>query len=203
MYRTLLELGPSTGYAVAQAAGYARANTYAALQGLLHRGAARRSDGSPARYRGTDPQTLVVQLAAEQGERLERLSRALADLHRPVEPVTRTAEGSRAIANVIQQIVARASRRVEGVVAAELWGPTLPAWRHAAHRARLQVRISGDAEDPEGLAAGHIEAGAPTMLVVDDQLTLAATGSGAAMTSVWSGHPLIVLLARTNLGEPA
>jgi len=202
VYRTLLELGPSTGYAVAQAAGYARANTYAALEGLLHRGAAQRSAGSPARYRGTDAQTLLAQLAAEQGEQLERLSLALADLHRPVEPVTRTAEGSRAIGNVIQQLVARASRRVVGVVAAELWAPTQPAWRHAARGAKLQVRISGDAEDPEGLAAGHIEGGAPTMLVVDDQITLAATGSGAAMTAVWSSHPLIVLLARTNLGEP-
>jgi sugar-specific transcriptional regulator TrmB len=203
VYRTLLELGPSTGYAVAQAAGYARANTYAALEGLLRRGAAQRSGGRPARYRGTDPQTLIAQLASEQGERLERLSRAVANLHRPLEPVTRTAEGSRAIANVVQQLVARATRRVEGVVAAELWGPTLPAWRHAARHAKLEVRISGDAADSEGLATGHIDAGAPTTLVVDDQMTLAATGSGASMTAVWSSHPLIVLLARTNLGEPS
>ena len=203
MYRALLELGPSTGYAVARAAGYARANAYAALEGLLRRGAAQRGGGRPARYRATDPQSLLVQLSGEQGERLDRLAQAVAGLHRPVEPVTRVVEGARAIGNVVQQLVARAAQRVEGVVAAELWTPTLPAWRRAARHVRVQVRISGDAADPEGLAGGHIAPGAPTALVVDDQFTLAATGSGTAMTALWSGHPLLVILARTNLGEPA
>jgi len=200
MYRALLELGPSTGYALARAAGYARANAYAALEGLRQRGAVQRGSGRPARYRATDPQSLIVQLAGEQGERLERLARAVAGLHKPVEPVTHVVEGSRAIANAIQQLVARAGQAVDGIVAAELWTPTLPAWRHAARHATVQVRISGDAADPEGLAAGRVAADAPTTLVVDNQFTLAATGSGAAMTAVWSGHPLIVLLARTNLG---
>ena len=201
MYRTLLALGPSTGYAVAQAAGYARANAYAALDGLLRRGAVQRAPGRPARYRATDPQTLLVRLSAEQGERLERLATALAGLHKPVEPVTHLVEGSRAIGNVIQQLVARAAQRVDGVVTAELWTPTLPAWRHAARRAKVQVRISGEAADPEGLASGRVPPGAPTTLVVDDQMTLAATGTGPEMTGVWSGHPLIALLARTQIGE--
>jgi HTH-type transcriptional regulator, sugar sensing transcriptional regulator len=203
MYRALLDLGPSTGYAVARAAGYARANAYAALEGLLRRGAAQRGSGRPARYRATDPQSLLVQLSGEQGERLDRLARAVAGLHKPVEPVTRVLDGSRAIGNVVQQLVARAAQRVVGVVAAELWTPTLPAWRHAARHAKVQVRISGDVADPEGLAAGRIAAGAPTTLMVDDQFTLVATGSGASMTALWSGHPLIALLARTNLGELA
>lgn len=200
MYGTLVELGPSTGYAVARAAGYARANAYAALEGLVRRGAAQRGAGRPARYRATDPQTLVAQLAGEQGERLERLARAVAALHKPVEPVTRTVEGARAIGNVVQQLVARASQRIEGVLAAELWTPTLPAWRHAARHAKLEVRLSGDADDPERLTVGRAPAGAPTMLVIDAQFTLAATGSGASMTALWSGHPLVVLLARTNVG---
>ena len=203
MYRALLELGPSTGYAVARAAGYARTNAYAALEGLLRRGAAQRASGRPARYRATDPQSLLLQLSGEQGERLERLARAVAGLHKPIEPVTRVVEGSRAIGNVIQQLVARAAQRVDGVVAAELWAPTLPAWRHAARRAKVQVRISGDTADPEGLATGQIAPGTPTTLVVDDQFTLAATGAGPSMTALWSSHPLVVLLARTNLGDPA
>ena len=203
MYRALLELGPSTGYAVARVAGYARANAYAALEGLLRRGAAQRGGGRPARYRATDPQSLLIQLSGEQGERLDRLARAVAGLHKPIEPVTRVVEGARAIGNVVQQLVARAAQRVDGVVAAELWTPTLPAWRHAARHAKIQVRISGDAPDPEGLAGGQIAPGAPTTLVVDDQFTLVATGSGTAMTALWSAHPLLVILARTKFGEPA
>jgi hypothetical protein len=71
---------------------------------------------------------LLVQLAAEQGERLERLSRSLRDVRLPVEPVTRPLEGARAIANVVHQLVARAERRVEGVLAAELWGTCHPRY---------------------------------------------------------------------------
>ena len=74
VYATLLGLGPSTGYAAARATGVARANAYAALEGLARRGAALRTAGRPARYRATDPQVLLIQLAAEQSERLERLT---------------------------------------------------------------------------------------------------------------------------------
>lgn len=202
MYVTLLELGPSTGYAVARAVGYARANTYSALEGLLRRGATQRAAGRPSRYRATDPQSLLVQLASEQGERLERLARAVTDLHHPVEPVTRLLEGPRAVANVVQQLVARAMNRVDGVIAAELWAPTLPAWRHASRRARLGVRIGGEAADPEGLAQGRALADHATMLLVDDVYTLVASGSESAMNGLWSGHPLVAVLARTSIAGP-
>lgn len=202
VYGTLLELGPSTGYAVARASGYARANAYAALEGLLRHGAAQRASGRPALYRATDPQGLLIQLASEQGERLERLARAVADLHHPVEPITRLVEGSRAMANVVQQLVARAADGVQGVIAAELWAPTLPAWRHAARRAKLNVQIAGEAADQEGLSQGRAAPDHPTILLVDHDYTLVATASGGAMRGLWSGHPLIALLARTTVGGP-
>src|SRR2546427_9485119 len=44
----------------------------------------------------------------------------------------------------ILQLVARAARRVEGVISAELLRPTLPAWRRAAAHAELVLRVSGD-----------------------------------------------------------
>ena len=198
----LLELGPSTGYAVARASGYARANTYSALAGLLRRGAVQRAAGRPSRYRATDPQTLLVQLASEQGERLERLARAVTDLHRPVEPVTRLLEGPRSVANVVQQLVARAINRVDGVITAELWAPTLPAWRHATRRAKLEVRIAGETADLEGLSRGRAPDDHPTMLLVDEVYTLVASGSGTAMTGLWSSHPLVAVLARTNVVGP-
>src|SRR5437870_13171828 len=105
VYSTLLQLGPATGYAVARAAHLARANAYGALDGLVTRGAASRAPGRPAHYRPTDPQALVARLAAQQGEALERLSRALQDVSRPGEPDTRAVEGSRALANLILQVV--------------------------------------------------------------------------------------------------
>src|SRR6059036_2784827 len=101
VYTTLLRLGPTTGYAVARGARLARANTYAALEGLVTRGAATRTPppARPARYRPTDPQALLAHLATLQGEALDRLGRELRDLSRPGEPVVREVGGSRAVSN--------------------------------------------------------------------------------------------------------
>src|SRR5881398_3837862 len=99
-YAALLRLGPSTGYAVAHATRVARANTYGALEGLASRAAAIRLPGRPARYRAVDPRELVAQLAAEQGQALDRLSQALRDSSEPVEPESRAAAGARAAANL-------------------------------------------------------------------------------------------------------
>ena len=110
VYSTLLRLGPSTGYAVAHATRVARANAYGALDGLVGRTAAHRLTGRPARFRATDPQALLAQLAAEQGAALDRLSAALGDALGQNEPDMRSVAGARAISNVIMQLVARAEQ---------------------------------------------------------------------------------------------
>ena len=157
VYATLLRLGPSTGYAVARGARLARANAYGALEGLVSRGATTRTPPPqrPARYRPTDPQALIAQLATLQGEALDRLGRALRDFSRPGEPVTREVAGSRAVANLVMQLVARAERSVTGIMALELWRPTLPAWRRAAERARMSVRVRGGMP-PDEIGRAHV-----------------------------------------------
>src|SRR2546421_320873 len=82
---------------------------------------------------------------------------------------------------------ARAERRVEGVLAAELWRPTLPAWRRAAARAHVQLRIAGDAptEAPE-LVAGTTAPDHPTVLVIDETQALAAVASPGGLAAVWT-----------------
>jgi len=200
VYATLLQLGPATGYAVARAARLARANAYGALDGLVTRSAASRAPGRPARYRPTDPQALLARLAAQQGEALERLSRALHDATRPGEPDTRPVEGSRALANLILQVVARAEQRVTGVVAADLLRATLPAWRRAAERATLAVRVAG--EPPPEAAAFALEPAPethPTLLLIDDRQTVAITGPAAERTGIWSSHPAVAAIARAAL----
>jgi len=201
VYTTLLRLGPVTGYAVARAARLARANAYGALDGLVTRGAAAKIPGRPARYRPADPQALLTQITAAHGEALDRLNRALADAARSTEPDTRTLVGARAVANVVLQLVARAERRVQGVLAAELWRPTLPAWRRAATRAQVELRIAGDrpAEAPE-LVTGTTPPDHPTVLVIDETQALAAVGSAEGLAAVWTSHPAIVALARGALG---
>jgi sugar-specific transcriptional regulator TrmB len=209
VYGVLLRLGPATGYAVARASRLARANAYAALEGLVLCAAAQRSPAPerPARYRPTDPTVLLAHLAAGQGEALDRLSSALRDVRRPGEPETRVVGGPRAVANLVQQLVARAQSEVRGVFPAELWRPTLPAWRRAAGRATIAVRLSGGgagegggaAVDTEGLAAGVVDADVPTVLLIDDSQVFTASGSGEEITALWSTHPLVATLARTAL----
>jgi hypothetical protein len=153
-----------------------------------------------------DPQALLAHLATLQGEALDRLTRALRDASHPGEPATREVGGARAVANLILQLVARAERRVEGVLAAELWRPTLPAWRHAARSggASVELRIAGDVPTgAEGIVSGSVAGDAPTILVVDEAQLVVTTGAGESIAGVWSSHPLIVMLARKALGTAA
>ncbi len=203
VYAALLRLGPSTGYGVARATRLARANAYGALDGLVSRGAAFRSPGRPARYRPSDPHALLAQLAARQGEALDRLSRALRDTRHPGEPATRTVAGERAVANLIQQLVARAERHVTGVLAAALWRPTLPAWRRTAARAAVQVSLAGEAVETEGIITGTVPETEPTILLIDDAQVITATGAGDEIAALWSSHPHIVELARRALRSPS
>jgi sugar-specific transcriptional regulator TrmB len=202
-YATLLRLGPSTGYAVARGARLARANAYSALEGLVTRGAAARAPGRPARYRPIDPQSLIAQLATLQGEALDRLSRDLKNSSRPGEPVTREVGGARAVANLIMQLVARAERRVDGIMAAELWRPTLPAWRRAGERAQVDLRIGGGGElpvdAPAWVRAAPADAPQATILIVDDTQLLVTAGEGDQVAGLWSSHPLLAMLAARAL----
>jgi sugar-specific transcriptional regulator TrmB len=203
VYATLLRLGPSTGYAVARGARLARANAYGALEGLVSRGAATRTPlpERPARYRPIDPQALLALLATRQGEALDRLGREVRGLSRPGDPVTREVAGSRAVANLVTQLVARAERSVEGVMALELWRPTLPAWRRAAERATLTVRARGGLppDAPGWLEPAPSDAPDATVLLIDDTQLVMTSGDGEAVAGLWTSHPLILLLARRAL----
>jgi len=184
---------------VARAARLARANAYAALEGLVQEGAAARADGPPVRYRPTDPDGLLARLSVRQGEALDRLARSLEGLARVAEPATHEVTGARAMANVVTQVVARAERSVRGVIAASLWRPTLPAWRRAANRATLDVRTAGDAPDSEGLASGTVAADTPTVLVADESRAVLAQLADTDFRGLWSAHPLIVRIAGAAL----
>jgi len=196
-YAALLRLGPSTGYAVAHAMRVARANTYGALEGLVARTAALRLPGRPARYRAADPGALIAQLAGQQGEALDRLSRSLRDASDPSEPETRSVTGGRAVANLIMQVVARTEARAEGVLSAELLRPTLPAWRRAKERAALELRVAGDAPaEASPILSGTVSGDLPTVLLIDDVQTVVVSGSGETTAGMWSSHPAVAALAR-------
>ena len=200
VYAALLKLGPSTGYAVAHAVRVARANTYGALEGLVARTAAIRLPGRPHKYRAADPHALIAQLAAEQGEALDRLSAGLSAASASVEPEIRTVVGARAVGNLILQLVARAEQRAAGVLAVELLRPTLPAWRRARERAAIELRVAGEVPaELQTLVSGDAPADGPTALLIDDAQAVVVTGSGELATGLWTSHPAIVALVRATL----
>jgi sugar-specific transcriptional regulator TrmB len=194
-YAALLRLGPATGYAVSREVRVARANAYAALEGLVRQGAAHRLDGRPLRYRPADPDALLALLASNHGQALERLEHSLVSARRSIEPVTREVTGARALAIVVTQLVARAERSIRGVIAADLWKPTLPAWRRAAGRASVDVRAAGPVTDDEGIIRGSVSSDSPTLLVIDDVRAVIATSDGAEAAGLWTAHPLIARTA--------
>lgn len=199
VYGALLRSGPVTGYAVARAVGLARANVYSALAGLVRRRAAALVPGRPARYRAVDPQTLVTQLAAGQAAALARLEQSLRDTGGEPAEVVHEVTGARPLANVVMQLVARAERSVEGVITADLFRASGPAWRRATGRATLAVRGAGPIEDPSGVLAGAAPADTDTLLVVDAATVVVAAGADEAARGLWSDHPLVVSLARRAL----
>src|SRR5256885_5874633 len=125
------------------------------------------------------------------------LSRSLRDAAGPAEPETRSVTGGRAVANLIMQVVARAERRAEGVLSAELLRPTLPAWRRAKDRATLELRAAGDVPaEASPIFSGTVSGDLPTVLLIDDGQTVIVTGSGETAAGMWSSHPAVAALAR-------
>jgi sugar-specific transcriptional regulator TrmB len=82
VYVALLGMARATGYAVAQRAGLARANTYDALEALASRGAVSRLPGRPAHYSAVEPEVLVGRLRREMVRDLDSLARELGSLER-------------------------------------------------------------------------------------------------------------------------
>src|SRR4030095_4654982 len=71
VYEVLVSHGPGTGYAIARSAGLARANAYAALEGLVGKGAARADEGRPRRYRPEPAPVLLGRIVDRQSQAIE------------------------------------------------------------------------------------------------------------------------------------
>lgn len=87
VYEALLRRGPSTGYAIANVVGIARANAYQALDGLVRRGAARRAAAVPVQFSAIPPGVLVAELERSFRRDLIQLEDTLRSVT-PTEAVT-------------------------------------------------------------------------------------------------------------------
>jgi sugar-specific transcriptional regulator TrmB len=208
VYVSLLTLSPATGYAVAQAAGLARANTYAALEGLAARGAVSRLPGRPARYAAVEPEALIGRARLEFSQDLESLGRQLSAIERrQKQEAPRLVEALVDGAAVLRAAAACArSAREELLAVVGPWASDAYRDLEAARGRRVATRLlSLGAPAPEGavvrvVATGEIEAywgGLPIALVADrSRAVCGVVQSGGRASGIAAEHPGVVPFLR-------
>jgi sugar-specific transcriptional regulator TrmB len=210
VYEVLLTSGPGTGYAIARAAGLARANAYSALEGLVAKGAARVEGGRPRQYRPEAPAGLIARIAHNHGLALDRLSTDLETIAVPSTPTVVEIESGRAVLQLITHDVARASRSVRLLAPPDAFPLLAPALRRPVS-AGLPVSLwSTDPVElgfaPVELVSGdHGWPGMPIIVVVDDRSAIVGFRQGNEVRGHWSTAPAFVAAARLALerfGEP-
>lgn len=206
VYEVLLTHGPGTGYAIARAAGLARANAYSALEGLVTKGAARSDGGRPRRYRPEDTTALIARITNNHGQALDALSAALDALAVPSEPTVVEIDSPRAALQLISHDVARANQAVRLLAPAEAYPLLAPALRRPASAGvELTLLATGPVELPFAsvtvVSSEPDWPGAPLVCVVDDRSALVAYRNGNDVHGHWSTAPALVAAARLTLSR--
>jgi sugar-specific transcriptional regulator TrmB len=201
VYEVLLTSGPGTGYAIARAAGLARANAYSALEGLVTKGAARVEGGRPRRYRPEAPAGLIARIAHNHGLALDRLSTDLETIAVPSTPTVVEIDSGRAVLQLITHDVARASRSVRLIAPPDAFPLLAPALRRPVS-AGLPVSLGSTGPVELGFApvrqmsGDHGWPGMPVLAVVDDRSAIVASRQGNEVHGHWSTAPPFVAAAR-------
>jgi sugar-specific transcriptional regulator TrmB len=205
VYQVLLTGGPGTGYAIARAAGLARANAYSALEGLVAKGAARVDGGRPKRYRPESPAALIARISNDHGQALERLSRELEAVTVPETETLVELVSSRALLQLMTHDLARASKSVGLLAPADAYPLLAPALRRP-YAAGVPLRLA--ATGPVELGFAPVDRitpdqrtwpGMPVILVVDDRSAILASRNGNEVRGHWSTASSFVAGARLAL----
>ena len=211
VYEVLLTSGPGTGYAIARAAGLARANAYSALEGLVAKGAARVEAGRPRRYRPEPPAGLIARISNNHGLALERLNRELEQIAVPDTPTVVEIESSRGVLQLITHDVARAASSVSLLAPPDAFPLLAPALRRplsagvptslwstgAVDLGFAPVEVIGDALEWPGM---------PIIALTDNRTATIGSRTGSDVRGHWSSAPSFVAAARLALerltGQP-
>lgn len=203
IYEVLLTEGPGTGYTIARAAGLARANVYAALEGLVSKGAARMEEGRPRRFRPEAPSTLLARVADRQGEALDRLGQALDTLNAPDTPTLVELASSRGAVQLMGHEIARATERVRLVAPPDGCLALAPHLRRA-QAAGAEVDVMSTGEVPLGGIPVTVIAtpewpGEPVVLLVDGRAALVGGRQGDRFNGHFGSGPAFVAAASRAL----
>jgi HTH-type transcriptional regulator, sugar sensing transcriptional regulator len=201
VYEVLLTGGPGTGYAIARAAGLARANAYSALEGLVTKGAARVEVGRPKRYRPEAPAGLIARISNNHGLALERLSRELDQVAVPSTPTVVEIDSGRAVLQLITHDVARATHSVALLAPPDAFPLLAPAVRRPVS-AGLPVSLWSTGPVDLGFApvevvsGDHEWPGMPIIALMDGRTAVLGSREGNEVRGHWSTAPAFVAAAR-------
>lgn len=206
IYEVLLRGGPGTGYAIARAAGLARANAYGALEGLVQKGAARGEEGRPKRYRPEPPAALLARILERQGQALDDVSRTLDQISVPATPTLVELSSARGALQIASREAARAVEQIVLHAPPDAYPPLVPSLRKAAGSG---VNLSLSATAPVELTFASVgvvpEAaawpGQPFLLVVDGRSALLAARDGERVTGHWGTAPTLVAATTLVIGS--
>lgn len=182
VYNALLGLGPSSGYAIAQAVGIARANAYDAISALQAKGALTVLAERPLRVRAVRADALVALVAARHSERLEVLDQQIkrqggdggGDGMVPIAT-------ERALVDLATRIIVREEGPLIAVAPGSFYAITGPAWRK-----RL-----ADGRDTSAWRYGEVGNASPIATELDVDEVLKQFGGPAVLlagtsTALWA-----------------
>jgi sugar-specific transcriptional regulator TrmB len=204
-YGALVELGPSSGYAVAKHLSIARANGYQALDGLVTKGAAVQILTAPKRYRAIQPKALLTQILDAEARKLDRFERQVLALPEGGAAAVVRVEGLRAAREISIRAIVRAVGPARCVAPPAELQFLAPAFRARAAAGRtteiwslgsppaVDTPLAGSA-DPARAAA--LFGGPVLLLVADGALSVTAADE---IDGYWTSHPLLVGLTEAGI----
>ena len=200
-YGALLDLGPSSGYAVAKELSIARANAYQALNGLVAKGGAAITADQPRRFRAERPDAILARVIGIEAQKLDALETQIQTIGRQGGSALVAVKGKRAVLDITLRTLAREPDEVTCIGAADLLAALGPAWRRRAlDSRRSSVWLIGD--DPGGLPVptrGGIDptkseelfSGLVFLLLAGDVAIIARVGDGD-LSGYWTSDITIV-----------
>ncbi len=205
VYQVLLESGEGTGYAIAQAAGLARANTYGALEGLVTKGAALVEGDRPKRYRAESPRALLARITNRQGQELERLNEALASFGGQESPTLVDINSPRGALQVITHEITRAQSSVALLLPPDAYPILAPTLRRVA-AANLPLTLLSTSPvtldfAPVAAVTALVWPGDPLIAVIDGTTALIGSRNGREVRGHWSVSPAFVAAAARTLNS--
>ncbi len=200
-YRALTELGPVTGYALAQSLSIARANAYQALRGLVAKGAVTRTAEHPQRYRSLQPAALLALIAQREARMLDRLEAELSTAPAAGGPAIVSITGERALLDVALRMAARAAGPVTCIGPAQVLAALAPAW-HKRAQARAETSLWSVGEGPSaalpvGMAGRLDPAGvgrffaAPVFVLTSPDAALVAALPNSGPVGCWTSDQVV------------